>query len=334
MRQFVSGFLLFASLGTLSLLGQTKPAEKTGNIYKRSIKSVAWVYNKVSPNKAATGSGTLIDTKDRLVITNYHVVGDSDTVFIFFPQFDQSGNPVNDRDVYTNKIRGGVAPKGKVLAKEPQRDLALVQVDSIPKDAPAIRISKTGVGAADSIHCIGNSGLSGGLFDYCPGSVRNVVKLKGRPKDAGFEIQCRMVEHTAPVNKGQSGGPVLNDAGELVAVTQGHVSAENANTISLAVDISEVKEFLKAHKYGRLLNMPQTSVASAAVDTSKPPESDGKAEASRKEASAAFKLESAKELIAKGKTDRAKERLEDIITNFAETKAAPEARTLLESLKN
>ena len=328
--------LLGITFASLSLLGQTKPSEKPGtNIYKRSIKSVVWVYDKISANTARIGSGTLIDVKDRLIITNYHVVGDDPSVYILFPDLDKSGNPINDRTAYTDKIRAGAAPKGKVLTRDPKRDLALIQVDTIPKDTHAIRLAKDGVGASDNIHCIGNSGLSGGLFDYCPGSVRNVAQRRGRPKDSDFEINCKMVEHTAPINKGQSGGPVLNDAGDLVAVTQGQVSADNANSISLAVDLSEVKEFLKANKYARLLIAPASTVASATESPKTgPPDVDAKAEAVKRETIAAFRLESAKELIATGKKDKARDRLEDIVKNYADTKAADEAKKLLETLKN
>jgi serine protease Do len=335
MPRCILAIVLGLSFGALTLVGQTKPADKTGNIYKRSIKSVVWVYDKISSTSARTGSGTLIDVKDRLVITNYHVVGDDNMVYILFPDLDKTGNPINDRNVYTEKIRNGSAPKGKVLARESKRDLALVQLDAIPKDTHAIRIAKDGVSASDTVHCIGNSGISGGLFDYCPGAVRNVVQRRGKPKDSDFEINCKMVEHTAPINKGQSGGPVLNDAGDLVAVTQGHVTADNANSISLAVDLSEVKEFLKANKYARLLNTPPSTVASATESTKvAPSESDAKAEAAKKEASASFKLDSAKELIAAGKKDKAKERLDDIVKNYADTKVADEAKRLLETLKN
>lgn len=329
--------VLGLSFGSLTLVGQTKPPDKSGNIYKRSIKSVVWVFDKITSTTARTGSGTLIDVKDRLIITNYHVVGDDSSVYILFPVIDKNGNPVNERNTYIQAINNGTAPKGKVIAKESKRDLALIQLDTVPKDTHAIRIAKDGVGAADVIHCIGNSGASGGLFDYCRGDVRNIAQRRGRPKDADppFEINAKMIEHTAPVNKGQSGGPVFNDAGDLVGVTQGHVPEEVARGISLAVDLSEVKEFLKANKYARLLNTPPSTVASAIEPTKTAPgESDAKAEAARKEASAAFKLESAKELIAAGKKDKAKERLDDIVKNFPDTKAAEEAKKLLETLKN
>lgn len=328
--------LMFAGL----TLAQPKPPA-TGNIYKRSIKSVVWVFDSVGGGKARTGSGTLIDAKDRIIITNYHVVGDDPDVMVLFPILDKSGNVLNDRKDYLALIQSGRAPKGKVLAIEKKRDLALVQVSEIPKDTQAIRIAKDGVGPSDPVHCIGNSGVSAGLFDYCKGDVRNVAQLRTTPKgsDRPFELNCRMIEHTAPVNQGQSGGPVLNDAGDLIGVTQGHALGENARGVSLAVDLSEVKEFLKQNKYGRLLNVPAPAVASGstepktAVSSTPAGEPDAGADAARQESSAAGKLSFAKELIAAGKKEKARERLDDILKNFPKTKAAAEAKTLLDSLK-
>lgn len=337
MRRALPSFALFLGFAGLTL-AQPKPAPATGNIYKRSIRSVVWVFQPTGGGKARTGSGTLIDTKDRLIITNYHVVGNDPTAFVMFPVLDKNGNPINNKDEYVNLVRTNRAPKGKILATDPKRDLALIQiVDPIAKDTPAIRIAKDGVGPSDVIHCIGNSGVSAGLFDYCKGDVRNVAHKKARPRDADppFEIDMKMIEHSAPINKGQSGGPVFNDAGELVGVTQGVVSGEGINSISIAVDLSEVKEFLKANKYGRLLNTPAPAVASA-TDTPKPAtpaEPDPKADAARAESAAAGKLAFAKEFISAGKKDKARERLEDILKNYPTTKAAGEAKTLLESLK-
>jgi S1-C subfamily serine protease len=337
MRRFASAAMTLIAFTGLTL-AQPKPAAPTGNIYKRTIKSCVWVFSPLGGGKARTGSGTLIDVKDRLVITNYHVVGDDTDVYILFPILDKAGNPHNERQEYVNLINSGKAPKGKVIAVEKKRDLALVQVAAIPKDTPAVRISKDGVGPSDAVHCIGNSGASAGLFDYCKGDVRNVAQLRAMPKgsDKPFELNARMIEHTAPVNQGQSGGPVLNDAGDLVGVTQGHALGENVRGISLAVDLSEVKDFLKANKYARLLNAPPTAIASAVESpkSSTPAgEPDAKADAAKQENAAAGKLSFAKEFISAGKKDKARERLEDILKNYPTTKAAAEAKTLLESLK-
>ncbi len=51
-----------------------------------------------------------------------------------------------------------------------------------------------------------------------------------------------MIETDSPTNPGDSGGPLVNDRGELVGVTQG--GSVDAQSLSLFVDVSEVKRFL------------------------------------------------------------------------------------------
>jgi serine/threonine-protein kinase len=70
-----------------------RPAVADGErIYKNLLKSTALIMVPMrGPNGAiglALGSGALVDTTNRLVITNYHVVGTSDQVFVFFPTHD------------------------------------------------------------------------------------------------------------------------------------------------------------------------------------------------------------------------------------------------------
>ena len=56
-----------------------------------------------------------------------------------------------------------------------------------------------------------------------------------------MQFESMVVETTSPLNPGDSGGPVVNDRGELVAVTEGGSSAA-MNTISILIDVSEVIE--------------------------------------------------------------------------------------------
>lgn len=359
LRLLVATLAVF--LGTITVTAQSPKGSKKGppadgNVYQRTIRSVVWVFDPVGGGQARTGSGTLIDTKDRLVVTNYHVVRDHAEVSCVFPSFDNAGKPITERDTYLSQLRSGAAPKGKVLAKIPAKDLALIQLDRIPKDIPAVRLAKDGVGQGDTIHCIGNAGASGGLWNYTKGDVRNVAiskartgsgksktDEKGKGDEDSFVIHARMIEHSALVNRGDSGGPVLNDSAELVGVTQGHVPDEVARGISLAVDLSEVKDFLKGNKYARLTvyqpttlavaDKSKTTTTSDAEPTEEKSEAEKqKAEADRQEKAAQSRLEFARDFIIAGKKDRAREWLEKVIKDYPKTNAAAEAKKLLEEI--
>jgi S1-C subfamily serine protease len=328
-------FLLSAALAPAAAQ-KDKPAP--ANVYKSWVKSVAWVVIPKSPTQVATGSASLIDLSERLILTNYHVVRDDESAFVFFPQFDKNGVVLNDRTHYLRQVAAGGGPKGKVIAKDPKRDLAVIKLDALPKGVPAIRLARDGVGPSDRIHCIGNPGVSGGLWSYTPGDVKNVVPIKMRtrsrnaPADS-FEVDAYMIENTAPTNEGDSGGPVLNDAGEQVGVTQGYASGEGARAISYAVDLREIKQFLKEKKLGRLLTAAPQSVTAGDTRKVDPAAADPKADAEKRESAAAFKLDSARNLIARDKKADARAKLEEVIKTYPDTKAADQARKLLDEIK-
>src|SRR5262249_14668861 len=154
---------------------------------------------------------------------------DRDEALVYFPIIQKSGKVVAEREAYTSsagKIRG------KTVAKEPKQDLALIQLESVPHDAKAILLASDSPSPGQRLHSIGNPGASGALFVYTQGTVRQVYQKKfqaaDKSGDNGFTVDAQIVETQSPVNAGDSGGPVVNDRGELVAVTQGHLNDAQA----------------------------------------------------------------------------------------------------------
>jgi S1-C subfamily serine protease len=310
-------------------------------IYQRTLKSMVWIARivELGEGKAslATGSGSLIDAPQRLILTNFHVVGDAKEVRIFFPQFDKQGKLIQAKDYYMRQLRedkGGLV--GKVLYADHKRDLALIKVDKLPPGTTAIPLSRDSVGPGDTVHSIGNPGASDALWAYTPGAVKSVYKkswmVKERSEIHHFEAQ--VVETTSPVNPGDSGGPLLNGQGELVAVTQGGVSSQG--TISYFIDVSEVRALLAGRNI-RVNNAPAARLASAVEPKPEAPAKDAAADpaekAEKEEKAARSKLYLIEDMI-KDRPDRARERLEELITQYPNTKAAKDAKDLLTKLKH
>ena len=81
---------------------------------------------------------------------------------------------------------------------------------------------------------------------YTSGTVRQVYE-KHLSSNAGSPLKIKIIETQNPINFGDSGGPVVNDNGELIAVTTAF--SENARLVSYCVDIDEVREFLSEVQY-------------------------------------------------------------------------------------
>jgi S1-C subfamily serine protease len=65
-------------------------------LYEKGVKSRVFL---VAPQREGRfeGSGSLIDAKRRLVLTNAHIVGNADSVFVQFPERDKDGSLVTEK---------------------------------------------------------------------------------------------------------------------------------------------------------------------------------------------------------------------------------------------
>jgi S1-C subfamily serine protease len=203
--------------------------------------------------RIVTGSGVLVDRQRKWVLTNYHVTGDDKSVVVLFPNYDAGGNVIAERDAYFMKvgdlIRLGRLVKGHVMARDLRRDLALLELEQVPEDARAIRLAVASPRPGQRVHSVGSPGASDALWLYTQGTVRMVYSRK-YVVDGEFEVHARVVEAQSLVNPGDSGGPVVNDRGELVAVVESARVAHHGGDVhllSIFIDVSEVKTFLKRH---------------------------------------------------------------------------------------
>jgi len=219
----------------LSVQATSVRADST--VYQTALKSTVWVLAKTA-GETSSGTGVLVDVEKKLVITNFHVVGEARAAVIFFADFKNEKADVTRKHYLDNVKTLGI--RGRVLSVDRKRDLALVELDRLPEGATAIPMASESSGPGETVESIGNPGTTDALWVYTSGTVRSVYQKTFRT-GAG-EHDFKVVETQAPINSGDSGGPVLNNKGELVAIAQ--AIAPNARLVSYSVDISEVKIFM------------------------------------------------------------------------------------------
>jgi hypothetical protein len=225
---------------------KTQPASTDAGVevYRKVLRSTVWVHSDRGGGKLATGSGSLVDRGRRLVLTNYHVVGDIKRATVFFPVFE-GGKAIPNKGYYKSRASQLGIP-GDVIELDRQADLALIRLDRVPPDVPDLSLAPASPEPGQTVHSIGSPGQSDALWVYTPGKVRQVYSKRWEADAGGrvLKFEARVVETDSPTNPGDSGGPLVSDRGELVGVTHGGVIPGKANLLSTFIDVSEVRKLL------------------------------------------------------------------------------------------
>jgi tetratricopeptide (TPR) repeat protein len=230
---------IFLSIVTFS--GQAAEARRSGEeIYQQVLHSTAWV-RVYQDNKAAKmGTGFLVDRYRKLLVTNQHVVDNRELVEVVFPIY-QGGAVLADKKKY---IRSDRPIRGWVIATDPKRDLAVIELEVVPHATTAMKFATDSLCPGESVHLVGNPGTSELLWVYNTGKVHQVSSRKLQDGHNGRVLNALLMEIRTQnsVIPGYSGGPAVNDRGELVGVaTMSNPAADWA----WCVDITEVRDVVR-----------------------------------------------------------------------------------------
>jgi len=178
------------------------------------------------------GSGFVYNYNLRMVVvTNYHVVADAINITVTFA--NGNGYPA------------------RVLGRDPYADLALLSVDAPESEFKPLEIvSSSTLRVGDIVVAVGNPyGLAGSMS-------LGIVSALGRTLSVdlagGYPI-ANLIQTTAPLNPGNSGGPLLNLKGQVVGVTTAIVS--DSQGIGFAIPsntvLREIADLVEFGSYNR-----------------------------------------------------------------------------------
>lgn len=146
------------------------------------------------------GSGVVLGDQG-FVLTNAHVVGDSSVVLVLI---------------------GGIEYQAQVTRKEGVRDVALLKINDYNSPGP-VTLSRRAPETGDSILVIGTP-----LDEFYSHTVTKGIISAYRERNGQAFFQT-----DAAINKGNSGGPVFNEAGELVAIAVAGVFTRGGASLNL-----------------------------------------------------------------------------------------------------
>ncbi len=151
------------------------------------------------------GSGFVI-SGNGLVITNYHIIKGKDQIDVYFPSLKKSFS-------------------AKIVLKDKNNDIALLALekfniaDYFTEDIPFIISSTADMRLGQEIFTLGYP-----LGEF----LGNSVKLSTGDVSSLYGIQDdpRLIQISNPIQPGNSGGPLLNENGEIVGVVVSTLNAQ------------------------------------------------------------------------------------------------------------
>lgn len=160
-----------------------------------------------------------------------------DAVQVVFPPY-QNGRVVQEKASYLDKL-DQIAIAGHVVHTDSKKDLAVVQLESLPEEVDELPLASKDPKPGDTIHSIGSPGASSALWVYTSGTVRSVHRKK--TETARVDYHFKVIETQSPTNHGDSGGPVVDSRGFVVGMSQSY--AADVRLMSYCVAADEVRPF-------------------------------------------------------------------------------------------
>ena len=185
------------------------------------IRTTGWFGQSSTSTAAGTG---IIVSSDGYILTNKHVIEDANKISIV----------TADGETYDNV---------KLVTTDPLNDVAFLKINDV-SDLPAVTLgdSKT-LSVGQQVIAIGNAlgqfenSVTSGIIS---GTGRSIVAT-----DSNYQTEetlVDMIQTDAALNAGNSGGPLVNAAGEVIGLNT--ATSSDADGIGFAIPISSVKGML------------------------------------------------------------------------------------------
>lgn len=183
--------------------------------------------------QVSAGTGFVV-SKEGLILTNKHVVSDEEAE-------------------YTIISKDGEKSTAEVLARDPLQDLAILKTKNI--NLPILKLGDSDkLQAGQSVIAIGNAlgefqnTVSVGVIS---GLQRTITASSGFGET---EVLEEVIQTDTAINRGNSGGPLLNLSGEVIGVNV--AMAQGAENIGFAIPINRAKKDIEDVQKGGKITYP------------------------------------------------------------------------------
>jgi serine protease Do len=176
-----------------------------------------------SYDSSAAGTGIIV-TADGYILTNKHVIDGATKINVV----------LDDGTTYENV---------KLVVTDPLNDIAFLKISDVSDLKPATLGNSKTITVGQQVIAIGNA-----LGQYQNSVTSGIISGTGRSLTATdstgsmSENLTDMIQTDAAINSGNSGGPLLNAAGEVIGINT--ATGSGVENIGFAIPISSVKGML------------------------------------------------------------------------------------------
>ena len=222
------------------------PAE----VYAANVNSTVGITTSITTNfwgyqttAAASGSGFILSS-DGYILTNFHVIDDSDSISV--------------------RLYNGESLDATLIGYDKSNDIAVLKVEA--ENLPPVIIGDSdNMNVGDSVVAIGNP-LGELTFSLTSGAVsaldREITMSNGSTMN--------LIQTDCAINSGNSGGALFNLHGEVVGITNAKYSSSSnseasIDNIGFAIPISEVWNIIESIIENGYISKPYIGVSVASV---------------------------------------------------------------------
>ena len=181
------------------------------------------------------GTGIIIGKNDTelLIVTNNHVVEDSDTLTVTF----------NDQSSVEANIKGtdaayDVAVIAVALDQISDDTMSAISVATLG-DSTNLKIGEPAIAIGNALG-YGQS-VTTGVISALDRSVSTIDTQTGETQESG----AKLIQTDAAINPGNSGGALVNVNGEVIGINSAKLTGESVEGIGYAIPISDVSDLIQ-----------------------------------------------------------------------------------------
>lgn len=158
------------------------------------------------------GSGFIVNSKG-FILTNYHVIEDATRIIV--------------------GLQSGEKYRGTIVGFDPETDVAVIKIEA-PKDLPTVTLGDSNAAqVGDWVLAMGSP------FGLDQTVTAGIISKKER-ESPFFNVFQRFLQTDAAINRGNSGGPLVNMHGEVIGMnSQIATSTGDYNGIGFALPANE-----------------------------------------------------------------------------------------------